>query len=117
MTIIGSETRVTMQRVYRINRHWATIRVYGTAEEGLFMLVPVHSNVDSKGVDYNSYYQCEVVRVNGGYNHGDFGEKSPIGSNDCIVLVCKKASKIPPSRDLIVITAGDTAQRERIGYR
>jgi hypothetical protein len=96
-------------------------RVYATDEEGLFMLVPVHSKIDperwKKGTlsiyqdKYDFYYQCEVVRVNGGYNHGDFGEKSPMGSNDCIVLVCKKASKIVPSKNLLVITASDAAQR------
>jgi hypothetical protein len=92
-------------------------RVYATWEEGLFMLVPGHSKIDPERVRRNgqdkagSYYQCEIVRVNGGYNHGDFGEKSPKGSHDCIVLVCKKASKIVPSKDLIVITASDATQR------
>jgi hypothetical protein len=88
-------------------------RVYGTREEGLFMLVPTHSKIDPEEFKYGSYYQCEVVRVNGGYNHGDFGEKYPMGSNDCIVLVCKKASKIIPSKNFIVITGSDAAKKQR----
>jgi hypothetical protein len=83
-------------------------RVYGTREEGLFMLVPRHSKLDPEKTKSGSYFQCEVVRVNGGYNHGDFGEKSPMGSNDCIVLVCKKALKFPPSRGLVVIKGSNT---------
>ena len=89
-------------------------RVYGTGEEGLFMLVPVHSKIAPEGFRYGSYYQCAVVRVNGGYNHGDFGEKSPMGSNDCVVLICKKVLKIPPSKDLVVIAGSDAAKKQRI---
>jgi hypothetical protein len=89
-------------------------RVYGTREEGLFLLVPAHSKIDPEKSKSGFYYQCKVVRVNGGYNHGDFGEKSPIGSSDCIVLVCKKASKVIPSKDIIVITKSDVAWRQTV---
>jgi hypothetical protein len=78
-------------------------KVYGTYEEGLFLLIPRHCRITPDTSKSGPYYACEVVRVEGGYNHGDFGEKSPMGSSDCIVLVCKKALKFPPSRDLIVI--------------
>lgn len=69
------------------------------------MLVPVHSTINPEKSKETSYFQCEVVRVSGGYNHGDFGEKSPMGSNDCIVLICRKISKTIPAKDLILIKA------------
>lgn len=117
--ILGTTDIESSQNTKTVRFHYCggngRYRVYGTREEGLFLLVPLQSKINPEKSKTSTYYQCDVVGVDGGSNHGYFGEKSPLGSSDCVVLVCKKASRFPPSKDLVLIRTRSVTEALRRG--